>query len=165
MAATLAVLDPVAFRNAMSRFASGVTVVTTVDREGMTPVGFTASAFSSLSLDPPLVLVCLDRKAESHRAFQQARTMAVSILAKEQADLAMRFAKRGEDKFTGGTTPGALTGCHVVDGALAQLECEIEHLLPGGDHSIVVGRVVGVTLGEAAPMVHFNRSFGGFQPS
>lgn len=164
MGATLAAADPLAFRNAMSRFASGVTVVTTLDGE-QTPVGFTASAFSSLSLEPPLILVCLDRKAESHRAFADAKTMGVSILAEDQAALALRFAKRGEEKFSGGTVAGPLTGCHVVEGALAQLECEIAELLPGGDHSIIVGRVIGVTLGDASPMVHFNRSFGRFTPA
>ena len=158
-------LEPAAFRSAMAMFASGVTVVTTIDRVAQKSVGFTASAFSSLSLDPPLVLICLDRKAESHRTFQEARTMAISILAEGQDALAMRFASRGADKFTGGTTAGVITGCQLVDGAVAQLECEVEHLLPGGDHSIVVGRVLRATVEPATrPMVHFNRQFGAFAP-
>ncbi|MGE3075002.1 MAG: flavin reductase family protein [Dehalococcoidia bacterium] len=158
-------LEAAAFRSAMAMFASGVTVVTTIDRVSQKSVGFTASAFSSLSLDPPLVLVCLDRKAESHRCFQEARTMAISILAEGQDELALRFAKRGAEKFTGGTTAGPITSCQLVDGAVAQLECEVEHLLPGGDHSIVVGRVLRATVEESErPMVHFNRRFGAFVP-
>ncbi|MEO8541084.1 MAG: flavin reductase family protein [bacterium] len=156
-------LDSVAFRSAMSMFASGVTIVTSIDRMEQRCVGFTASAFSSLSLDPPLVLVCLDRKAESHRAFQGARSMGISILAESQTELAMRFARKGEEKFIGGTSPGEVTGCPLVDGAVAQLECELEHLLPGGDHSILVGRVLRAAVHTSdRPMVHFNRQFGGF---
>jgi flavin reductase ActVB len=147
----------------MSMFPSGVTVVTAFDRNESHPVGFTASAFSSLSLDPPLVLVCLDRKAESHRVFQQARTMGISILAEGQADIAMRFANRGVEKFIDRTAPGEITGCHLVDGAVAQLECDIEHLLPGGDHSIVVGRVLEAYIREAPALLYFNRQFGGFR--
>jgi flavin reductase ActVB len=146
-------------------FASGVTVVTTIDRVTQKNVGFTASAFSSLSLNPPLVLICLDRKAASHRSFQEARTMAISILAEGQDALAMRFASRGAEKFIDGTSPGVNTGCQLVDGAAVQLECEVEHLLPGGDHSIVVGRVVQAFVEPSArPMVHFNRQFGSFSP-
>src|SRR5690242_18355217 len=95
-----ATLDALDFRNAMARFASGVTVVTTRDPSGV-PSGFTASAFSSLSLDPPLVLVCLEKRANSYDAFMAAEQAAVSILANGQADVGWRFSRKDIDKFEG----------------------------------------------------------------
>lgn len=155
-------LDPMAFREALSHFASGVTVVTTVDGEGAR-WGFTASAFSSLSLDPPLVLVCLEKKAESHPAFSQAETFAISILAAGQDDTAWRFAKRGTDKFAGiELTAGSETAMPLIPDALVHLECRTYERLPGGDHTILVGEVLNARTSDAPPMVHFNRTFGRF---
>jgi flavin reductase ActVB len=151
-----------AFRDAMSRFASGVTIVTTTDSSGANS-GFTASAFSSLSLNPPLILVCLDRKADCFPAFAEATTFGVSILAEPQQDIAMRFATRGADKFSGGgLVPGPTTSIPLVEGALAQLECGMHAQLDGGDHIILVGAVKTATVSDAKPMVHYSRQFGGF---
>jgi flavin reductase ActVB len=160
-----AVVDSMTFRNAMARFASGVTVVTTRDEAGA-PWAFTASAFSSLSLDPPLVLVCLEKRAESHPAFMSAESFAVSILADSQGDTAWRFAKRGTDKFAGiEMESGAHTGLPLVPDALVQLECRMHERLDGGDHTILVGEVLDARLNEgAAPLLHYNRQFGRFDP-
>ena len=157
--------DQTAFRNAMAQFASGVTIVTTRDEEG-TPRGFTASAFSSLSLDPPLILVCLDRKADSHAAFEAAEHFAVSILAEGQGETAMRFARSGADKFGGfEVEPGSVTGMPVIPGALAHLECRMHDRLPGGDHTILVGEVLFAHTDERLrPLLHYNRAFGSFAP-
>lgn len=155
-------VDPADFRTAMSQFASGVTVVATQDGGGV-PAGFTASAFSSLSLDPPLVLVCLDRGAECFDAFSTCEALGISILAQGQADIAKRFATRGADKF--GESPmekGDVTGMPLVTGALAQVECEMHERLDGGDHLILVGRVVSASATDAKPLLHYNRSFGQF---
>lgn len=161
-------LDQIAFRNALARFASGVTVVTTIDSGG-TPVGFTASAFSSLSLDPPLVLVCLEKKAESHAAFAETEHFAISVLAEGQGDTAWRFAKRGTNKFAGFETErGEATGMPLVPDAHVQLECRMYERLPGGDHTILIGEVLSARSDdESAPLVHYNRLFGRFheQPS
>lgn len=155
-------VDPVDFRNAMSQFASGVTVVTTRDAEGK-PWGFTASAFSSLSLDPPLLLVCLERKADSFAAFEVAKHMSVSILATGQDDVAMRFATRGADKFgPTPTTDGEASGSPLIDGALAQVECAIQERLDGGDHIILVGKVLRARTADTQPLLHYNRKFGVF---
>lgn len=156
-------LDQTAFRNALARFASGVTVVTTAEPGGP-PVGFTASAFSSLSLDPPLVLVCLEKKAESHSAFSTADHFAISVLAEDQGDTAWRFAKRGTDKFAGfESEPGEATGLPLVPGAHVQLECRMYDRLPGGDHTILIGEVLSARSDdESAPLVHYNRLFGRF---
>ena len=148
----------------MSQFASGVTVVTTRDSNG-TNVGFTASAFSSLSLDPPLVLVCLDKRAECYEAFALADEMAISILAAGQDAIAMRFASRGVDKFgPGGLEAGAQTGLPLVQGATVRLECAIVDRPEGGDHTILIGRVMTANTVEVQPMIHYNRAFGRFAP-
>ncbi len=158
-------LDPNDFRNAMSRFASGVTIVTTNDPGGRR-VGFTASAFSSLSLNPPLVLVCLDRRAECFEAFQATSMMAINILAMGQDDIAMRFATRGADKFgSTRTTAGTATGMPLIDGALAQVECRVHERVEGGDHVILVGEVLRAASSDAEPLLHYNRNFGRFQAS
>lgn len=155
-------VESTAFRNAMAQFASGVTIVTTVDDDG-TAWGFTASAFSSLSLDPPLVLVCLEKKAESHPAFERADTIAISILAEDQGETAMRFATRGADKFGGfETRNGEATGLPLIPGAMVHLECRVHDRLPGGDHTILIGEVLTAHTEEKPPLLHHNRRFGAF---
>ena len=158
------VVDPADFRAAMSQFASGVTVVTTKGAHGMS-VGFTASAFSSLSLDPPLVLVCLDRRAECYEAFAGSETMAISILAVGQSDIAMRFATRGTDKFgPGGLDGGEITGLPLVEGATVRMECAIVDRPDGGDHTILIGKVLAARTNDIPPLLHYNRVFGRFAP-
>ncbi len=157
------VVDSVDFRNAMARFASGVTVVITQDGDGR-PVGFTASAFSSLSLDPPLVLVCLEKRADCYEAFMRAPAMTISVLAAEQGDLAWRFATKNIDKFAGTPTlTGEATGLPLLAGATVQLECRVHDRLNGGDHTILVGEVLRAASTDEAPLVHFNRRFGRFE--
>jgi flavin reductase ActVB len=159
----MAVVDTVDFRNAMARFASGVTVWTTLDADGR-PAGFTASAFSSLSLDPPLVLVCLDKGANSYAAFSACEQLAVSILAEGQDDLAMRFAKRDVDKFEGVVVvKGEATGLPLIEGAMVHLECRAHSRLEGGDHTIIVAEVLRASSNEKQPLLHFNRQFGTFR--
>jgi flavin reductase ActVB len=156
------VVDSTAFREALARFASGVTVVTTRDAAGA-PAGFTATSFSSLSLDPPLVLVCLDKRADSFPAFEAAGHFAVSILAADQAEQARRFATKGTDKFAGVAVEwGAVTGLPLLPDALVQLECRTHQVLDGGDHIIIVGEVVRAVSSDAEPLLHFNRRFGRF---
>ena len=148
------------FRAAMARFASGVVVVTTLDDSGL-PRGFTASSFCSVSLDPPLVLVCLQNSADSFTAFDSCGHFAVSVLSPEHRPLAVQFATRGADKFDSGglsRTPGGLP---TVAGALVELECEMHARHPAGDHTILIGRVSGTHLEEGAgnPMIYYERSF------
>jgi flavin reductase ActVB len=159
---TEATLDQMQFRNAMARFPSGVTVVTTVDPDGK-HWGFTASAFSSLSLEPPLLLVCLDKRADSHPAFHGAGHFGVSILAAHQGDVAMRFAAKGVDKFVDlETHTGDITGVPLIRDAVVHLECRTYQHLEGGDHTIIVGEVLRAANAEGEPMVHYNRNFGHF---
>lgn len=148
------------FRAAMARFAAGVTVVTTLG-EGGVPRGFTASSFCSVSLHPPLILVCLANSADSFPAFASCGHFAVSVLGPEHRPLAERFATKGADKFAPeglSRTPGGLP---AVAGALAELDCEVHARHLAGDHTILIGRVSGARLSEGSrtPMVYFERSF------
>lgn len=148
------------FRAAMARFASGVVIATTLDANGR-PWGFTASAFCSVSLEPPLVLVCLGRSAECHAAFAAAGRLAISILAPGQDAVARRFATRGADKFAGDDMLLLEDGLAAVRHAAAILSCRLRDCLPGGDHSILLCAVEEVTLGGDAgtALVHHARRF------
>jgi flavin reductase ActVB len=157
-----ATTDETAFRNAMARFASGVTIVTTRSSDGAF-VGFTASAFSSLSLEPPLLLVCLQKDADCYNAFMDSDDFAVSILAHGQSEIARRFATKAIDKWAGtAVTPGKISGLPLVTGASAHCECRIRERVDGGDHMILLGEVVRAEVSEAEPMLHYNRQFGHF---
>ncbi len=158
-------LDQTDFRNALARFASGVTVVITRNGEGRF-VGFTASAFSSLSLDPPLILVCLQNDADCYQAFMEAESFTVSILATGQSDVALRFATKSIDKLEGTPVAMALsTGLPLIEGASAWLECRIHSRPDGGDHTILIGEVLGAGAGDVPPLLHYNRTFGRFTPA
>jgi len=148
-------VTPAELRHAMGHFATGVTVITSVCADGR-PVGTTANAVSSLSLDPPLLLVCFDRSSQTLAAIGTHGAFAVNVLAAPQEELSANFARRGLAADWDGVPhrPG-LTGSPRLHGVLATLECTVEHRLPGGDHEIVVGRVrdAQTTDGEAAPLL------------
>lgn len=128
------------FREVLARFASGVTVVTTLD--GDEPVGMTCQSFSSVSLDPPLVLFVPARSSRTWPLIQQSGGFCVNILAADQEQLSARMATKGVDKFAGVSWhPSKVTGSPVIDGTLAHLDCTIHDVHEGGDHHIVVGRV------------------------
>ncbi len=143
------------FRRVLGHFASGVTILTTRDHAGR-PVGLTASAFTSVSLEPPLVLSCVDLKARCYAAFDTADLFAVNVLGSHQEHLSRRFASAVfEDKFDGlRHVPGSL-GLPLIEGALAHIECAKVSTYPGGDHTIVVGRVEASTVGDGHPLVYY----------
>lgn len=152
-------VDPQLFRQAMAQFASGVTVVTTVD--GAQPFGITASSFSSLSLDPPLVLVCLARRLHSHSVIERSGVFAVNILSAHQAAWGMRFAGMQPDvvdRFAGIETRTAVTGSPLLPEVLCWLDCRVWNVYDGGDHSIFVGEVLAVDTSSAdTPLLYHNR--------
>ncbi|AHH19912.1 putative NADH-dependent flavin oxidoreductase [Nocardia nova SH22a] len=152
------------FREAMTRFPSGVTIVTTTDSVGK-PRGFTASAFCSLSADPALVLVCIANTAECHAAFLAAERWNIHFVAPGQAELAMRFATRGADKFGGGVARTDVVGQPHIAGSSVTLRCAEFSKHPGGDHTILVGRVDDVELGEEEPTVYHKREFRSLRPA
>jgi flavin reductase ActVB len=150
---------PVAFREAMGRFASGVTIVTTVAGDGSWK-GFTASAFCSLSLEPPLVLVCQARTSSSYDAFSRCEKFLVNILGEEHEELALQFARSGGEKFEDGPfRPGLATGLPLLPDALAVLGCDVHARYDGGDHDIFVGDVYSCHIRDGAPMLHFDSRF------
>jgi flavin reductase (DIM6/NTAB) family NADH-FMN oxidoreductase RutF len=143
------------FRHAMGHFATGVTVITSIDAEGL-PVGTTANAVSSLSLDPPLLLVCFDRSSQTLAAIAAHGAFAVNVLAAPQGEVSANFARTGlAANWDSVPHRRGLTGSPRLHGVLATLECTVEHQLPGGDHEIVVGRVRDAETGtaEAAPLL------------
>jgi flavin reductase (DIM6/NTAB) family NADH-FMN oxidoreductase RutF len=150
-------MDDARFKEAMSHFASGVTVVTT-EHDG-TPFGMTVASFASLSLHPPLVLVCIEKAVKTHDAITAAGKFAVSILSREQADVSGRFASKSDDKFAGITVRQGEHGLPLIDGAICTLECRVQEQLPGGDHTIFVGEVLDSATGEGAPLVYYRSAY------
>ncbi|MFC6151077.1 flavin reductase [Mumia xiangluensis] len=156
-------VEAATFRDVLSQWPSGVTVVTTVvdgRRHGMT-----ASSFSSVSLDPPLISICLDRKLFSHGLIESTGFFGVSVLAKDQAEVARRFAgQTGEvDRFAGETWSTAETGAPLLDSSLGWLDCRVVHAHPGGDHTIFVGEVLaGHAARRTAPLLFHSRGWGQF---
>jgi len=151
------------FKRAMGQFATGVTVVTTLDADGR-PLGLTVSAFSSVSLDPILILVCIDNSSETHDGFEASRAFGVSILAEGQEDWSDRFAFGGSEKFTAAPLVTGASGVPLVPGALAHLECRVHSRLPGGDHTIYVGEVTSIGVAPGRPLVYHGSVFGRFEP-
>lgn len=147
-------ISPDEFRRALGHFATGVTAVTTLDGDGR-PTGLTASAFTSVSLDPPLILVCVDHKSQSYPALRERGRFAVNILSLEQEAVSTRFASTRLDKFDGVPHRLGDLGLPLIDGALAQLECATVSAHVEGDHTIFVGRVERAHLGSGEPLIYY----------
>jgi flavin reductase (DIM6/NTAB) family NADH-FMN oxidoreductase RutF len=162
-------VDPAEYRRVVGRFATGVTVVTTVvDGE---PHAMTCSSFTSVSLEPVLVLFCAEKVARFHDAVLASGEWGVSVLAAGQRELSRRFALRGRDldeQFAGvPQAPGRLTGAALVDGALAALECRTVSTVDAGDHTVVVGAVLGVSVPDpqAAPLLYYEGRYRRLDPT
>jgi flavin reductase (DIM6/NTAB) family NADH-FMN oxidoreductase RutF len=138
-------------RRAFGNFATGVTIVTTVDSDGK-PCGFTANSFSSVSIEPPLLLVSIARTAHGCDIFTDSRGYAVNILAQDQQELSNRFARAGTDKFAGLDWRGEVTGSPIIDDVVAWFDCEHFEQVDAGDHIILVGRVMRYSYNTRAPL-------------
>jgi flavin reductase (DIM6/NTAB) family NADH-FMN oxidoreductase RutF len=146
------------FREALGHFASGVTVIAARTAAGL--VGFTATAFASVSLTPPLVLVCVGRHASVHDGILGADHFGVSVLSDRQGWIAEQFACSGVDRFRNVVLrPGHVP---TIDGALVRLECRRHALHDAGDHTIIIGEVLAGSVALGRPLVHFARHFGAF---
>ena len=145
--------DPQAQRRIFGRFATGVTVVTTRKSDGFH--GMTANAVTSLSLDPPLVLVAVDRRALMHAALHEGQCFAVNVLTEEQEALSRRFATAGPKEFGDLNWTAAVTGAPVLADVLAWADCRLAHVLPGGDHDIFVGEVVAGDARDGRPLLYY----------
>lgn len=144
--------DSKAFRNALGQFATGVTVITTVDADG-NKIGMTANSFSSVSLDPMLVLWSIAKTSKSFAAFTEARHFAIHILSAEQKALSGQFASNCEDRFCNVPHRIGLGGVPVLEDYSAVFECEMESRYEGGDHIIIVGRVIEFDNRGKAPLI------------
>lgn len=138
-------VSPDLYKNIMGQFPTGVTVITAYNDLGDV-VGFTASAFSALSMEPALVLVCPSYSSDSYPVIRDTKKFAIHILADDQQAVAYQFAKKGIDKSEGIAVIKSEYGVPVIEGALAVLECELWNDYPGGDHAILVGEVVHAQL-------------------
>lgn len=157
-------VEPEAFKAAMASFAAGVTIITTREPDGA-PQAVTATAFSSVSLSPPLCLVCIDRRARTYRPLLAKGRFAVNILAAGQEWLSNRFASPIADRFSQVEwTPGELTGCPIIAGALAWMECEVVEVHSGGDHDIFLGRPASVHVRDGSPLVYWRGSYSSLPP-
>jgi flavin reductase (DIM6/NTAB) family NADH-FMN oxidoreductase RutF len=152
------VIDKQEFRRVLGHFAAGVTVVTTRGADG-TPYGLTATAFTSVSLEPPLVLVCVDKRSESHPHFLASGVFTVNFLALDQEDISRRFAISGGDKFVGLASHAGATGAPVLADTLGHLDCRTTSVVDAGDHTIFVGAVEAGAAREAQPLLYFRGAY------
>jgi 3-hydroxy-9,10-secoandrosta-1,3,5(10)-triene-9,17-dione monooxygenase reductase component len=157
------VATPEHFRAVLGHFCSGIVVVTATDEEG--PTGLTAQSFTSLSLEPPLVLLCPGKSSTSWPRIEAAGQFCVNVLAEDQEELCRGFAMRGADKFAGvGYAAAPHSGAPLLTGVLAWIDCSLEAVHDGGDHVIAVGRVLemGATDG-GRPLLFYRGGYGRFE--
>ena len=150
-------VGPDAFREALKKLATGVTIVTT-SHDGEQH-GLTASSFASVSVEPPLILVVLNTASRTHTLLKESKTFAVSILGAGREDLARAFAEKGAKPFD--SVPHRLSpdGDPILDAAIAWLECSLEERFPGGTHEIILGRVEQCGWRDGGPLVYFERGY------
>jgi flavin reductase (DIM6/NTAB) family NADH-FMN oxidoreductase RutF len=152
-------VDSARFRVLLGRFASGVTVLTTRDQSGQ-PLGMTASAVTSASLDPPLVLVCVDQRAELHPFLERGVAFVLNVLAADQEDMSRRFAAEERDRFAGLVLHESTRGLPVLDGIAAYVECDWHGKFPTGDHTAFLGLVTGGSVNDRRPLLHYRGGYG-----
>lgn len=155
---TASEVDPFQYRQLLGHFATGVTILTTMTPAGK-PLGMTANSLSSVSLSPPLISVCVDREADMHPVILRASEFVVNVLASDQEALARRFSDKYEDRFDGVGYRLNPEGLILLDGVLAHVVCRRQETYPGGDHTIVLGRVIGGTTHERHPLLYYRGGY------
>jgi len=145
-------------RRVMGHFATGVTIITTVSKDGV-PFGLTANAFTSVSLDPPLLLISVDKKAESFPHFEESKAFTVNILGDEQESLSRKFAVSGGDKFHGVAYRMGANGVPILEGTLAYLECKLYAVYDGGDHTLFLGEIEQAETREVKPLIFYRGGY------
>ncbi|SFX18986.1 p-hydroxyphenylacetate 3-hydroxylase reductase component [Marinospirillum alkaliphilum] len=163
MSHTVTEFDSRAFRRALGNFATGVTVVTAATPDGQ-KTGVTANSFNSVSLEPPLILWSIDKRSGSCAVFEQASHFAVNILAADQMDTSNHFARPGEDKFAGVHATTGLGGAPLLPDTAACFQCESYQTVDGGDHWILIGKVVAFEDSGRAPLVYHQGSYAVVMP-
>jgi flavin reductase (DIM6/NTAB) family NADH-FMN oxidoreductase RutF len=142
------------FRRACGRFPTGIAIASVLDHQG-TPHGLTVSSFTSVSLDPPLILICLGHRVSAIDVFRASAHFGINVLAEGQRDLAERFAQKEQPRFDGLKWRRGKTGVPLLPGVLAALECAVRQRLTAGDHDIFVGEVVRARVAGGDPLIHF----------
>lgn len=150
-------IDEYRFRQVMGHFASGVTVVTAAHANELH--GMTVSSFASLSLKPPLVLICIDKQVKCHDAIAASGCFAVNILEKHQEHLSRRFATPNIDKFMGVAWSNGQLGLPLLDDTLTAIECRLHSTVDGGDHTIFIGEVLHAEIREGSPLLYYRRGY------
>ena len=145
-------------RQVMGHFATGVTIITTFNKDGQMH-GLTANAFTSVSLEPPLLLISVDKKAESWPAFEESKVFTVNILADEQEALSRKFAVSGGNKFEGVAYRQGANGAAILEGTLAHIECTLYAAYEGGDHSIYLGEIQEAEVREGKQLVFYRGGY------
>jgi flavin reductase (DIM6/NTAB) family NADH-FMN oxidoreductase RutF len=148
-------IDPLEFRKTLGHFATGVAVVTT--SHGDSDHGLTVNAFTSVSLDPPLVLVCIDKKAESYGIMKKSRIFAINILSEKQKEQSLNFSRHElkDIRFRNLKVKREVTGAPIIEDAIAYLDCKVVEIYDGGDHDIFVGAVQKLAFREADPLLFY----------
>jgi flavin reductase (DIM6/NTAB) family NADH-FMN oxidoreductase RutF len=151
-------IDKNQLRQVMGHFATGVTIITTFNKDGQMH-GLTANAFTSVSLEPPLLLISVDKKAESYPAFEESKVFTINILADEQEALSRKFAVSGGNKFEGVAYRRGANGAAILDGTLAYIECTLYAAYEGGDHSLYLGEIQEAEVREGKPLVFYRGGY------
>jgi flavin reductase (DIM6/NTAB) family NADH-FMN oxidoreductase RutF len=142
------------FRRACGRFPTGVAIASVMDSQE-TPHGLTVNSFTSVSLTPPLILICLGHEVTSLDVFRTASHFAINILAEDQREISARFARQGHDRFDGVEWRRGEYGAPLLEGVLAEIECALRRAIPAGDHDILLGEVLRVRVHKGDPLVHY----------
>jgi len=151
-------LDAREIRNVMGHFATGVTVITTSDITGK-PFGLTVNSFTSLSLNPPLVVVCVDKTVDCYSCFDESKVFAVNVLSEDQEELSRRFATKGIEKFAGIQWRMGEHGLPLLDGVIGTIECKVTRSYEGGDHTIFLGEILSATAKGDRPLLFFKGTY------
>ncbi len=151
-------LDVREIRNMMGHFATGVTVITTKDSAGKA-FGLTVNSFTSLSLNPPLVIVCVDRTVDCYSCFDETKVFAVNVLSEDQEELSRRFATKGIEKFEGIQWRMGENGAPLLEGVIGTIECKVTHSYEGGDHTIFLGEILSATAKGDRPLLFFKGKY------
>lgn len=151
-------VDPSIYRRTCAQFATGVSVVTTLDSHGH-PHGMTVNSFASVSLEPPLVLVSIDLRNAILGHFISSSWFAVNVLAEHQEELSRRFSSAAENRFLDIDWRAGVSGVPLLDGVLAQMECSVVRTFEAGDHAVLIGEVRGARHGEGKPLIFFDSGY------
>ncbi|MCL6507227.1 MAG: flavin reductase family protein [Bryobacteraceae bacterium] len=153
-----AAVDRDSFRRACAKFATGVAIATVRGADGA-PHGLTVNSFTSVSLSPPLVLICVDHSSAVLLHFRAATAFGINVLRDSQRELSLRFARKGHDRFDGVPWSAGKTGAPLIEGVLASLECVVEQTVDAGDHTIFIGKVVAAAAHAGRPLVYYESGY------